>query len=263
MNEQLIAQLKEYRLYGILCHQDEVSKDKTMFTALEQFLAWEKAERITRKFKQTMQGTCLHKYSPYRPMGEFEWDWPEKIDRDQITELFSLDFLKEAVNVIFFGPSGVGKTSITKNIVEKAAREGKKAVFKECADILDDLLGKESTLSVRDRLEKYARYELLAIDEVGYLSYDTRHADVLFQLIQKRAGRNSTIITTNRPFSEWRELFPNAASVSALIDRLIERCEIVQIDGPTYRGKLFKERQERRSSPQKGKVSHKSSVQPH
>ena len=84
---------------------------------------------------------------------------------------------------------------------------------------------------------------MLAIDELGYLAYDTRFADLLFQLIHRRTKNSSTIITTNRAFSEWREVFPNAASVTALIDRIIERCEVIQIEGESFRQNRFQERQ--------------------
>lgn len=242
---------KEFRLHGLLAHLDEILQDTPRLAIIQELLEWEKEERMARKYKASMRATCLQKYSTYDSLAGFDWNWPRKIDRTQITDLFGLGFINESVNVIFFGPSGVGKTTLAKNLVETAAAQGKRAMFKECADLLDELLSGTSRLSMRQRLERYAKPDLLAIDEVGYLSYDTRHADVLFQLIQKRSGRKSTVITTNRPFSEWGELFPNAASVSALIDRLIERCEIVQIDADTYRGKRFQERKARRSGQSK------------
>ena len=121
--------------------------------------------------------------------------------------------------------------------------------------MLDDLLSEELKGSIRIKIEKYAKPDLLAIDEVGYLSYNTKHADILFQLIQKRFRNKSTMITTNRPFGEWAQLFPNAASVNALIDRIIERCEVIQIEAETYRGKKFmdrkKEKEERLKSLKK------------
>jgi DNA replication protein DnaC len=233
---------KEFRLHGILAHIDEIKENESRTSALQRFLSWEQSERTARKYKASMRATHLHRYCPFDSVAKFDWTWPRKIDKGQISELFTLEFLKENANVIFFGPSGVGKTTLAKNLIESAASRGKNAVFMESADLLDELLSDNNRYSMRQRIEKYAKPELLAIDEVGYLSYDTRHADVLFQLIQKRAGRKSTIITTNRPFGDWGELFPNAASVSALIDRLIERCEIVQIDADTYRGKRHQER---------------------
>ena len=251
MNTEISLLAKEFRLHGILAHLDEIKEKEELTSALQRFLSWEQEERLARKYKASMRATHLHRYCPFESMGQFDWKWPQKIDRGQISDIFTLDFLKESANVIFFGPSGVGKTTLAKNLVETAAAKGKNAVFMECSDLLDDLLSENNRYSMRQRIEKYAKPELLAIDEMGYLSYDTRHADVLFQLIQKRAGRKSTVITTNRPFSEWGELFPNAASVSALIDRLIERCEIVQIEADTYRGKRHQERKAQKAQLKK------------
>lgn len=247
MKTEIKTLAKEFRLYGILAHLDEIKEKEELYDALQRFLSWELSERRARKYKASIRATRLHQYCPADALACFDWNWPRKIDRGQITDLFTLDFMSEFVNVIFMGPSGVGKSNFAKNLVECAASKGKSALFMEGSDLLDELLSETSRYSMRQRIEKYAKPELLAIDEVGYLSYDTRHADILFQLIQKRSGRKSTIITTNRAFSEWGELFPNAASVSALIDRLIERCEIVQIDGDTYRGKRYQDRKAKKT----------------
>ncbi|HTD78199.1 MAG TPA: ATP-binding protein, partial [Chloroflexota bacterium] len=99
----------------------------------------------------------------------------------------------------------------------------------------------------RRRLRHYARPQLLVIDEVGYLSYSNRHADLMFELVSRRYQTRSTLITTNRPFAEWREVFPNAACVVSLIDRLIHNAEIVAIEGESYRLKEARERTEQRS----------------
>jgi DNA replication protein DnaC len=99
--------------------------------------------------------------------------------------------------------------------------------------------------------QKYLKPKLLAIDEIGYLSYDNRHADLLFQLINRRSRNSSTIITTNRAFAEWPSVFPNAACVSALVDRLIEKCEICKIEGASFRAKKFQEREAARTANKK------------
>ena len=101
--------------------------------------------------------------------------------------------------------------------------------------------------ALRRRLRHYVRLQLLVIDEVGYLSYSNRHADLMFELISRRYQNRSTLITTNRPFAEWREVFPNAACVVSLIDRLVHNAEIVAIEGESYRLKEARERTEQRS----------------
>ena len=176
------------------------------------------------------------------PMANFDWDWPKKIDRDQIEELFNLDFLGERANVVLVGSAGIGKTMIAKNLVDHASRRGQAALFVESSRLMADLVSETTRRGLEQALARYTKPKLLAIDELGYLSYDARFADLLFQLIHRRTKQASTIITTNRSFAEWPSVFPNAASVTALVDRVIERCEVVHIEGESYRGKRFAER---------------------
>ena len=126
-------------------------------------------------------------------------------------------------------------------------------MFIPAADLLDELIGEAGRVGVERALKRYAKPRLLAIDEVGYLSYDTRHADLLLRVIQKRHRTCSTIVTTNRPFAEWREMFPNASSVVALMDRLTENCELVHIVGDSYRAHMAKLRREEREASRKSK----------
>jgi DNA replication protein DnaC len=105
----------------------------------------------------------------------------------------------------------------------------------------------DSDSALRRRLRHYARPQLLAIDEVGYLSYSNRHADLMFELISRRYQNKSTLVTTNRQFAEWREVFPNASCVVSLVDRLVHNAEIVAIDAESYRLKEARERNEQRA----------------
>ena len=120
--------------------------------------------------------------------------------------------------------------------------------FATAASLLGELAAIDSDTLLQRRLRFYARQHLLVIDEVGYLSYSNRHADLLFNIVSSRGQQSSTIITTNRPFSEWSEAFPNASCVVALVDRLVHNAEIVAIDGDSYRRKEAEERQKRRSA---------------
>lgn len=106
--------------------------------------------------------------------------------------------------------------------------------------------------ALRRRLRHYAAPALLLIDEVGYLSYSNRHADLLFELISRRYEQRSTVVTTNRPFAEWRDVFPNAACVVSMVDRLMHNAEIVAIDGESYRVKEAMERAEQREKQRRG-----------
>ena len=115
-------------------------------------------------------------------------------------------------------------------------------LFTSAGELLGDLSALDSDSALRRRLRHYARPTLLAIDEVGYLSYSNRHADLMFELISRRYQNKSTLVTTNRPFAEWREVFPNAACVVSLVDRLIHHAEILGLDGQSYRHKEAQER---------------------
>lgn len=118
--------------------------------------------------------------------------------------------------------------------------------FTSAGQLLGDLAALDSDAALRRRLRHYARPQLLVIDEVGYLSYSNRHADLMFELISRRYEQKSTVVTTNRAFADWREIFPNAACVVSMVDRLMHNAEVVSIEGDSYRAKEAKERAERK-----------------
>ena len=159
----------------------------------------------------------------------------------------TLDFLSEATNIVLVGPNGIGKSTLAKNVAYQALIHGHTVLFTSAGQLLGDLAALDSDSALRRRLRHYARPDLLVIDEVGYLSYSNRHADLLFQLVSRRYENKSTMITTNRPFAEWREVFPNAACVVSLVDRLVHNAEILAIDGESYRLKEAQERSEQRA----------------
>lgn len=160
----------------------------------------------------------------------------------------TLDFLNDATNVVLAGPNGVGKSMLAQNIANQALIAGNTVLFASAGQLLGDLCALDSDAALRRRLRYYARPKLLVIDEVGYLSYSNRHADLMFELISRRYQKNSTMITTNRPFAEWREVFPNAACVVSLVDRLVHNAEIITIAGSSYRLKEAQEQTERRAA---------------
>ncbi len=135
-------------------------------------------------------------------------------------------------------PPGLGKTMIAQNIAHAAVLAGTHVLFTTAASLLLDLGGQESTRGLARRLTHYATRGLLVIDEIGYLSYDARAADLLFQVVSRRYERISLVLTTNLPFSEWPTIFPNAATATALIDRLVHHAEILTIEGDSYRRRV-------------------------
>jgi DNA replication protein DnaC len=178
----------------------------------------------------------------FKPMADFDWHWPKKIDRAAVDELTSLEFLAEPANVVLIGPNSTGKTTIAKNLAHLAVLGGYTARFTTASAMLNDLVAQDSAAALNRRLRHYCRPALLVCDELGYLSYDARYADLLFEVVTRRYQQRATIITTNKPFSEWNQVFPNAASVVTIIDRLVHKAEIITIEGDSYCLKEAKER---------------------
>jgi DNA replication protein DnaC len=232
-------------LHGLLAHWGEVSNE-TWVTPL---LGWEEQERSRRGLERRARTAHI---GHFRPIADFDWSWPKRCDRGTVEALLTLEFLKDATNVVLVGPNGVGKSTIAQNIAHQALIEGHTVLFTSAGQLLGDLSALDSDSALRRRLRHYARPALLVIDEVGYLSYSNRHADLLFELVSRRYQARSTLITTNLSFAEWREVFPNAACVVSLVDRLLHHAEIVSIEGDSYRLKEARERTEQRTRLRRG-----------
>lgn len=227
------------RLHGLLAHWGEVMAQPDQARWIEQWLAWEAAERGRRSLERRLRGAHIGRF---KPIADFDWAWPTQCDRAAIEELMTLQFMADATNVVFVGPNGVGKSMCAANIAHQAVLAGHTVLFITAAALLGELAALDSDSALRLRLRRYASPDLLLIDEVGYLSYSNRHADLLFELVSRRYQHKSTVVTTNRPFASWTEVFPNAACVVSLVDRLVHRCEVVRIEGQSYRKKEAEER---------------------
>jgi DNA replication protein DnaC len=235
-------------LYGLLAHWTEIEDSHWVIQLIE----WEEAERARRSLERRLSSAHIGRF---KPMADFDWHWPEQCDRLAITELMSLEFLKTATNAILVGASGLGKTTIAQNIAQQAVMHGHTVLFTSAGQLLGDLAALDSDSALRRRLRFYAAPTLLVIDEMGYLSYSNRHADLLFELINRRHEQKSTLVTTNKSFAEWSEEFPNAACVVALIDRLVHNAEIIAIKGKSYRQKEAHERAEQSGKKRKATTS--------
>ena len=247
---QLKQQALELKLHGVLAHWDEVTDDQHPWLA--QLIAWEQAERKQRSLERRLGSARL---GQFKPMSEFDWQWPSAIDQQAINALMQLSFMASASNIILLGSNGVGKSMIARNLGYSAVMQGHTVLFTTAATMLNDLAAQDGANALRRRLTHYARPGLLAIDEVGYLSYSNRHADLLFEIINRRYEKSSTLVTTNRPFGEWNDVFPNAACVVSLIDRLVHHSEVIAIEGESYR---MKEAQEQATKRRKTKMRGKA-----
>jgi len=243
--DPLRRRAKALRLHGLLAHWQEAISAGWVASLIE----WEEQERAQRGLQRRLQDAHIGRF---KPLCDFDWKWPRRCDRAAIEALTSLDFLKDATNVVLVGPNGIGKTLIAKNVAHQALIHGHSVLFNTAGQLLGNLAALDSDSALRRRVRHYARPRLLVIDEVGYLSYSNRHADLLFELISRRYEQTSTIITTNRPFAEWREVFPNAACVVSLVDRLVHNAEILAIEGKSYRLKEAEERAKERAAKRRG-----------
>ena len=198
---------------------------------LEEMARAELAERARRGLERRLQRSRIGRF---KPMADFDWNWPKKVDRDVIERAFTLEFLREGRNLILLGANGLGKTMITKNLAHQAVLAGHHVLFRTAAELIDDLQV-DSPEQRRRRLTQYARPHLLCIDEVGYLSYDTHAADLLYEVVNRRYEEKSILVTTNRAFKEWNQVFPNASCIATLLDRLTHHADVTVIEGKSYR----------------------------
>ena len=240
-------------LHGLLAHLEQVAHEPWVPMVLD----WEEQERASRGLARRIQAAHIGRF---RPMADFDWAWPDKIDRDAVEESFRLDFISQADNLVLLGPNGVGKTMIAQNLCYQAVLRGVPALFTTASALLADLSERHTSYALQQRLRHYSRPKLLCIDEIGYLSYDARAADLLFEVITRRYQRASTIVSTNKAFSEWHEIFPNATSVVTLIDRLTHQAEVLSIEGESYRLKESRERAEKKQQSRRSQRKKSSST---
>jgi DNA replication protein DnaC len=255
-DDPLLARAKALKLYGLLAHWQEVAGADW----LAPLIAWEEQERARRSLERRLGNAKLGRF---RPLVDFDWDWPKRCDRAAIEELMELAFIHEAGNAILVGPNGVGKSTIARNIAHQAVLAGHTVLCTSAGHMLGELAGADGDNALRHRLSLYTRPRLLLIDEIGYLSYSNRHADLLFEVVSRRYQEKSTLVTTNRPFAEWGEVFPNAACVVSLVDRLVHNAELIHIEGESYRLKEAKERSETRRRERAARKRKPTSKTPH
>jgi DNA replication protein DnaC len=245
-HEALQDRARRLGLHGLISHWNELGEQEWV----ERLIDIEEVERQRRSLEARLKKAHLGRF---KPMADFDWDWPKKIDRQEIEELFTFDFLGDAANVVLLGPNGTGKTMIGRNLAHRAVLRGETVLFTTASEMLNDLAAQGSGTSLTRRLKRYTQPRLLLVDEVGYLSYDTRHADLLFEVVTRRYEQRSIVLSTNKVFAEWNEVFPNAACVVTLVDRLVHRAEIINIEGESYRLKEAKERAAQKATARKSK----------
>ena len=168
----------------------------------------------------------------------FRWDWPKKINRLQIQDLFRLQFVHDKSNVILLGLVGLGKTHLATALGYAACQQGMSVLFANAIDVINTLSAAQTNGTLKAELRKYNAPSLLVLDEIGYLPIDQRGADLLFQVLSARYERGSIVITTNKAFKQWTSIFNGDATItSAVLDRLLHHADTVVIEGSSYRMK--------------------------
>ena len=232
----LAAQLQQIGLRALPAELDDFLARATKArwsprVLLEQLAQAEIAERSRRSLERRLR---LSGIKSFKAMADFEWTWPTKIERDVIERALTLEFLQEGRNLVLVGRNGLGKTMIAQNICHAAVLAGSSVFFRAAPALLEEL-HRQTPEGRRRKLRSYGNVGLLCVDEVGYLSFDDKAADLLYEVINRRYERKSVILTTNRPFKEWNEVFPNATCIATLLDRLLHHADVTVIEGDSYR----------------------------
>jgi DNA replication protein DnaC len=189
-----------------------------------------KKNRIERCFKQSKlyEKTTIDQF-------DFTFHGSRKNQKSRIVNLMDLEFIKHRKDIILIGNPGVGKSFLAKCMAYAATQAGLKVLFTTAMDMINHLIAAEADHSLLKKLQYYQSQELLVIDEIGYLSLGTQGSNLFFQVISTRHERKSTVITTNRPFAQWGEIFDNTTVATAIADRLVYNSEILILEGPSYR----------------------------
>lgn len=200
-------------------------------TLVEQETESKQDRATSRRIKQA-------RFPVLKTLDQFNWSWPDKINRLQVENLFQLDFIKNKGNVIFLGGVGLGKTHLTTALAYHACLGGVKVLFTTAIDVINSLSAAQEGGRFQQELKKYLKPGLLVLDELGYLPIDKHGADLLFQVVSHRYEQGAMIISTNRAFKHWPEIFNNDAILtSAILDRLLHHAETVLIEGKSFRMK--------------------------
>ncbi len=224
---------------------ETISKDKSITDILYELTSKEIEYRDERASQIQVHVSAF----PYKKeIEDFDFDYQPSVDKNEMLELNTLGFLDRHENILFLGPSGVGKTHLAVSLGITAAKNRHSVYFISCHDLITQLNKAHFENKLESRIKHFCGYELLIIDEIGYLPVDKQGANLLFQLITRRYERRSTIITTNMTFNKWGEVFSDYTLANAILDRLLHHSTIINIKGTSYRIKDKLEHMEGASS---------------
>jgi len=201
-------------------------------------------QRLVEGESRARQGRAIERrvraarFPVVKTMDQFRWDWPKKINEMQVKNLFRLTFVEKKINVVVMGGVGLGKSHIASALGYEACQRGHTVLFTTAVDALNNLVAAQAAQRLKVELKRYLAPAVLVLDELGYLPLDKTGADLLFQIISQRYERSTLIITTNKAYKNWPEIFNHDAGItSAILDRVLHHAETVVIEGKSYRMK--------------------------
>jgi DNA replication protein DnaC len=235
--DRIRSQLADLKLPGALESLDDVlmgvdGGGVTASEAIEQLLGAQITLRNNRRLQAAMRSSRL---PAIKTLADFDFSFQPSIKREQIDSLHELGFLERKENVIFLGPPGVGKTHLAISLAIEAAQSGRRVYYGTLADLITSLEEAKAAGKFTHRLKTLTYPSLLVVDEIGYLPVSQTGAMLFFQLVNRRYERVSTVLTSNKGFEEWGQIFGDEVMAAALIDRLLHHCHIVNVRGNSYR----------------------------
>jgi len=219
--------------------QSAADKHWSHLDYLTELLGGEASARDDRRVQRCIKQA---RFPVLKTLDQFDWNWPTKINRLLIQNLFHLDFVANNANVVFISGTGLGKSHLMTALGYAACLRGHSVLFTGAVDIINSMAAAQASGGMKQTLNHYIKPRVLCIDELGYLPIDKFGADCLFQIISHRYERGATLLTTNRIYKQWASIFNGDATLtSALLDRLLDHVETVLIEGKSYRGQAHAE----------------------
>jgi DNA replication protein DnaC len=202
---------------------------------LEQLVEGEATMRENRSIERRIKNA---RFPVLKSLDDFQWSWPKKINRPQIQNLFRLAFIATQTNVVLIGNVGLGKTHLSIALGHAACLNGHSVLFTTAVDIINTLAAAQSAGQLKREFHRYLKPAVLIVDELGYLPIDKHGADLLFQIISQRYERAPMVITTNRAYKHWSQIFNNDSTLtSAILDRVLHHADTIIIEGKSFRMK--------------------------